>query len=377
MRFSCRLNRTLLPFALALVLSGTLPWMGACPGAAFAAVALAASEGDSGAGGDSGTSSGPDTLESEARNDSLFGGAVRIQTEDGDYVRMGQSGEVGANELVTGDAVVIGGNLDVHGRVRGDAVVIGGVLRLHPGSSVRGDAVAVGGRVVKNEDAHVGGQEVSIGTGMEKVLPWGWHRRELGATKCGLHTILGAFFRILFGFFAILIFVDLFGKRTERVAARVQNDGFRSALAGLLGIVLIPMAVLVLIISCVGILLLPVLGVAIGVALAWGIAGASLVTGRTVGQRLFPGARAPRWDALLGLLILYITDFIGSLLLCFGGPVRFLGWVILIAGKVILVAALVVGFGAVLTTRFGRTPRGEGPVEEDPSPESPVPAAGV
>jgi hypothetical protein len=370
------LDRTLLPIALVLVLSGTLPWACGRQGAPIAAVALAASEGESGGGGDSATSTGPDTLRGEARDDSLFGGTVRIHTEDGDYVRTGQSGEIGENEIVTGDAVVIGGNLDVRGKVRGDAVVIGGVLRLHPGSAVRGDAVAVGGRVIKEGDAEVGGQEVSIGTGMEKVLPWGWHHREMGATKCGLHTILGAFFRLLFGFFAILIFVDLFGKRTERVAARVQNDGFRSALAGVLGIVLIPMAILVLIISCVGILLLPVLGVAIGVALAWGIVGASLVAGRTVGQRLFPGVRAPRWDALLGLLILYITNFVGSLLLCFGGPIRFLGWVFVIAGKVILVAALAVGFGAVLTTRFGRTPKGEGPAEEGASPEAPVPASG-
>jgi len=50
-----------------------------------------------------------------------------------------------ARGAVTGDAVAIWGGIDIAGRVDGDAVAVGGGIRLHGGSSLAGEAVTVGG----------------------------------------------------------------------------------------------------------------------------------------------------------------------------------------------------------------------------------------
>ncbi len=59
-----------------------------------------------------------------------------------------------------GDAVAIGGRLDVEGKVNGDTVAIGGGIRLGPGASVGGDVTTVGGAVERDSTATVGGDVV-------------------------------------------------------------------------------------------------------------------------------------------------------------------------------------------------------------------------
>lgn len=370
MSCSRKVERTLIAFALApLFLLGALPVAGA-------ALIAAAPE----------TTAAPAPVEApeapeapeppEGGDDTSL---IRIEMEgieDGDMVRVGQSLTIEKDLAVGGDAVVIGGNLDILGSVAGDAVVVGGTLHIFPGASVAGDAVAVGGTVIRDAGSAVGGQHVTIGGGVDKLLPWGWHRREASVSKGILHVLLDTLGRMVAGFLAILIFVDLFGKRTARIAKRVDEDTFRSGLVGLVAMILIPVSILVLVISCLGILLLPVLGVLLGVAFIWGIVVAALLVGRTLGRRFFPAARADRWEALIGLALLCATNFAGLLLLTFGGPVRFLGWTLLIAGKVILVLAFLVGFGGVVWTRFGRKKPGEDVVEEGTVPP-PAPAAGL
>jgi hypothetical protein len=291
--------------------------------------------------------------------------------DSGDMVRVGQSLTINADEIVTGDAVVVGGNLDIYGKVAGDAVVVGGTLHVHSGGRVAGDAVAVGGTVVRDTGAAVDGKHVSIGAGVDKLLPWGWYHKQASVAEGLAQALVEGLVRMVLGFLAILVFVDLFGARTERIRRRLEEDPFRSGLVGFLSMILIPIAVIVLVISCLGILLLPVLGFLIVAAIAWGLAVSSLVTGRTLGIRLFPGERADRWHALLGLVILYAANFAGSLLLSFGGPIRFLGWTLLIAGKTILVFAVLLGFGAVAWTRFGRKGKEE-VVQEAAPPASPA-----
>ncbi|MBM3321548.1 MAG: hypothetical protein FJY73_12820 [Candidatus Eisenbacteria bacterium] len=305
------------------------------------------------------------------------GGAFVIHSESGDLVRVGQSHTIDASTMVSGDAVVIGGNLDVHGKVGGDAVVVGGILHLYPDAFVGGEAVAVGGRLIKDEGAFVGGQEVSIGTGIEQLLPWSWYKREVSPWTSAGKRLIDAIARMAFGFLAILIFVDLFGERTGRIAARAEGDSFRSGLIGLLGLILLPITILVLVLSCIGILLLPVLGVVVGVAMLWGFVATSFVVGRTLGRRFFPDLATPRIQAFVGFLILGVTAFVGGLLLSFGGPIRFLGWTFAIAGKVILGLALLVGFGSVLATRFGRRPKGEAITETPAAPGSPASETGL
>lgn len=60
-----------------------------------------------------------------------------------------------------GDAVAIGGSIDLNGRTRGDVVVIGGGLRLGENANVAGDVVTIGGRIWRDSNASVRGQITS------------------------------------------------------------------------------------------------------------------------------------------------------------------------------------------------------------------------
>src|SRR5947209_6668841 len=61
-----------------------------------------------------------------------------------DIVRFGGGITVATGEYVGGDAVAIGGSVDVDGEVSGDTVAVGGSLTLGPHAHVHGDAVVVG-----------------------------------------------------------------------------------------------------------------------------------------------------------------------------------------------------------------------------------------
>lgn len=295
-------------------------------------------------------------------------GRIRLMDNSvSDMVRVGRSMEIPGDMRVDGDAVVVGGNLDIRGEVNGDAVVVGGVLTLFPGSEVDGDVVVVGGSMNKMPGAFVTGEQVNIGYGFEKFFPWSYHKTHVNPVHRAFKTLAKYFAVFIFMFLLILIFIDLLEKPTRRIANTIQEDYFRTGLAGILGFVLTPVTFLVLVISIVGIILTPVLFVLLLVASGWGVIAVSLVTGRTLGVKIFPGLVTPRWQAVIGYIMITVVTLSGKLLLGFGGPFTYLGWTILIAGKVIFFLAFLIGFGAVLMSRFGR--RGK----EEITDESAVP----
>ncbi|MFH1278169.1 MAG: hypothetical protein ABIK65_07305 [Candidatus Eisenbacteria bacterium] len=304
------------------------------------------------------------------------GGRVRVNIErtSADLVRMGESMVIEADQLVKGDAVVIGGNmdvygqvngdavviggtLDVYGQVSGDAVVIGGTLHLYPTAVVQGDAVSFGGVVVEDEGAEVNGEKFSFGIGafpsFSRIIG-----TEDPGKNCGFWcTSVGkaaAMLVFLAGtLFLILISVELFTTPTERVATQVQEDYLRAGLAGLLVFILTLPALLVLGISIVGLLLYPFLFLLMIVAPLWGFVVVSLVLGRTWAAKILPSLR-DRWvRALIGAVLLFLPIVLGSVLIGMG-PFKFFGWSLLIAAMVIHFLVFLVGIGAVFMTRFGR-----------------------
>ncbi|MBN1824947.1 MAG: polymer-forming cytoskeletal protein [Candidatus Eisenbacteria bacterium] len=296
------------------------------------------------------------------------GDRVRVEMENStaDMVRIGRSMVVPEDLIVEGDAVVIGGNLDVYGKVRGDAVVVGGVLTLHPTARITGDAVVTAGSLDKMEGARVQGQQVNVGYGLERLFPWGLHKHSFSPTQRAAR-VFGKWLAWLVLFFLFtLIFVDLFSRATERIAERVQQDYFRSGLAGVLGIVLTPVAFLVLAISIIGLLLVPVLVVVLMVASIWSMVAVSLVVGRNMGVKIFPSVSHPRWLTMIGFILLGALNLVGKLLVGIGGPLNYLGWSVLIAGNVILALAFLIGFGAVLMSRFGRRGSANGEIDGTP-----------
>src|SRR5262245_4647118 len=68
----------------------------------------------------------------------------------GDRVRFGGRVNVGEDETVDGDVVVIAGRAQVLGHVTGDVVVVGGSAELGPRADVGADVVVVGGELMRD-----------------------------------------------------------------------------------------------------------------------------------------------------------------------------------------------------------------------------------
>jgi hypothetical protein len=285
-------------------------------------------------------------------------------------VEIGGSIVVKADEAIDGDVVAVGGRVDVYGRIGGDVVAIGGDVQLHDGAIVEGDAVSVGGRVVSDGSAIVEGQRVSVDLGIPFTgMAWGLgfpnhERPRLWSFGFSLAWMIAA---VIFS----VIFYAVSGRRLEVVSRRVDAEPGQSFLIGLLATFGTPFGLLISIIllavTVIGIFLLPILVIALVLMWAGAFVAVSLAVGRRVANaRRSPDALTPApspyQHLLLGILVLYAPALVASILGIDGSFLRPFSVVFGVLGKFVLIFATVLGYGAILTSRFGTSVGGEPPV---------------
>jgi hypothetical protein len=286
-------------------------------------------------------------------------GGVRV-TVPGGIARLGDF-SIGSNESMPGHLLVVQGTADVYGKLLGNLVTVEGDVVLHPGGVVSGDILTFGGEV-RDEGGEIGGEvrtfrsssilrapilaRVEAPSALETVF-----RRAAGVL--GVFLTLGAL-----GFGLVM-----FGRPNLEVVSDTVAHSFGRAFAtGLLGqLLLLPtfgMLVVGLILSVVGIVLLPFAVVVYALLVIIAAVGGYLAVAHAMGETY------TRRRLALG-------DMIGSpnsyryLLLGLGALAAFwmawsiFGWVP-VAGDLIRGAAILVtwllgtaGFGAALLSRAG------------------------
>ncbi|HEV2281988.1 MAG TPA: polymer-forming cytoskeletal protein [bacterium] len=298
--------------------------------------------------------------------------------------------------IIDGDAVVIGGTLDVGGTVTGNATAAGGSV--HVSGHVGGDVRAFGGNVILDSTALVGGTVQSAG-GSVRIAPGAIIRKappgypapgtppapsvppmpfppspSPGAPSPPPWLFPGvpswmppAFFGILAVWklvggvlllLALLAFVGTawitaaaFPGVTAAVAGALEGSPAASVLAGVLVWLLIAPVAVLLVLSVAGILLVLLLVSALLIAIQLGLSAVAVL----VGHRVRPGRVA-------------IEAAVGALLLAIAFAVPHLGW---LAGF----AATTWGTGGVLVAIVERRHH-RGPVPPAPStPSAPPPPA--
>ena len=296
----------------------------------------------------------------------------------GNIFRIGQSVYVPAGELRRGDITVIGGRVVVDGQVSGDIVVIGGSAQFGPEAVARRDVVIVGGRLTRDPGARFARNVEEIGLGMIDLdfgdfsMPW-----RSGQFFGSQWQDLGAWL-MRFAFFGLLGSVVLLvsAGSAERVAWRVAREpvkaGFVGLLAQLLFLPLLVTAIVLLVITIIGIpllVLVPVVLVGAMVLMVLGFTGVA----QGVGQRFFGGG-AGGWSVFvlfwLGLLLVMIPTLAGEAL----GLVPWLGIFAVmlgIVGFVVEYVAWTAGMGAVILNRFGGEPVAVAGAAPPPVPEVP------
>src|SRR5215510_7087945 len=254
-----------------------------------------------------------------------------------DMVRIG--GDVTVDEgRVVKDAVAIGGSVTVLscGRVMKNAVAIGGDVTLKANAHVEGDTVAIGGEILKEEGASVGRNEVAILSGAKQLLPafWKWSLLDILYGSYLASLVLHILVALVIAGLGILLLLFVPGP-LQIISSTMRQSAFKSVGWGVGSFVVIVLLLIFTTGSLLGIVLAPVLVVAIAVV---GILGC-VATGLFIGERTFsPSAGSLIRPFLVGMLILAAMGLVP------------------LVGELVFLVANLFGFGAVLLSRFGRVP---------------------
>jgi uncharacterized RDD family membrane protein YckC len=240
----------------------------------------------------------------------LFGGSADIQGEvERDVIAIG--GSVKVSGKVGGDVVVIGGKGTFSGEVNGDTVVVAGRADVAKTARLDHDAVFIGGPFKVSEEAEIGGERTLVPFG--DLLPQiEWFKaylvrgpllgRWLTFSLAWPWLVAGTFVVIYFGFLLA------FPAAARAVYTTLEERPVTSIFTGLLTMILFAPLTFLLIISLVGILVIPFLKISLLLALVFGKIGVFCFLGRglarTSGTSKF---NVPVLAFFAGAIILMLT----------------------------------------------------------------------
>lgn len=293
--------------------------------------------------------------------------------------------EISAGAQRSQTVAVARGNLDVHGRISGDAIVLHGDLIVHPGGQITGDAVAVDGRV------RIVGGVVEGDVKTIRGITGGILARAAGRSAAAARpvTTWGAI-KMVLGWFAVLcaigVGVLLFAERNLDGVVRALELQFARAfwtglLAQLAAIPALLLVVVALAVTLIGILLIPFAVVAYIVALAGLCTLGFLAIARFTGRYFFRGAPTSRGTSLRSLflgLAIYLGVWLVAAAFVWNPVIGSVLHAVALAGSWV---ALTFGLGATILTRAGTQREADakrrGPVVDDLSWQTPTPVTGV
>jgi hypothetical protein len=237
-----------------------------------------------------------------------------------------------------GDVAAVEGSIDISGRVTGDVVVLGGNVRLLPTAWVGGDVSALGGVIRAEPGAHVEGRMVSYPTASSAWVSL------MEGPSLGLgfasRLVVGAKLALLAAWAALLLLLfAASGREVLGTADGVRREPFRSFFVGLTGVLALVLTGLFFSVFTGGLVGVPLLVLVVLLAMIlklWGMVAVFYALGEWLARRVFRRRPRPLNAATLGLLVM--------------GAVKFLPWI----GVWTWTAATLIGIGAALSTKFGR-----------------------
>jgi cytoskeletal protein CcmA (bactofilin family) len=295
---------------------------------------------------------------------------VEVRTKDGtvrsaDYVRFGEGVHVKPDEHIMGDVVVFANNLLVEGKVTGDCVVIGGDLKVAPGATVDGEVVCIGGTLSlgdssqvemsatsvwgdldKSESSTVGG-EVSVisGPSIKTDIDFG------GAGSSIWKFFTRLVWVIVLVFLGIMVYY-IFPSRMRRLADTIEHRGLVSFLAGLAGWILWLPVFILLCVTLVGIPVALLLIVLTPIMTLVGYLGVAMSVGRKTGSHASGAAAGGVGTMLVGIILLEGSVLLGTFFRALPSVFHLLGVILTVIGLSVIFIAGTMGFGAFLMTRF-------------------------
>jgi hypothetical protein len=261
-------------------------------------------------------------------------------------VKIGNDLVVRADEIVNGDAIILGGNLRVEGEVLGDVVVLGGDLEVTRAARVGGQALVVGGTLETERDANIEGQTLGLFFPSRGGLRSGWSNRA---------TLWFDVFQVLFLFGLAAWFLLIHRNRFAQADRYLDGNGVRSFGLGVLvltaGSFVLSVVAMLLLVTFIGIPVAGLLGVASVVVLLSALFLGALQLGRRVQSALRLASGSRLLSTCLGLLVVLIPEILGDALASLNA------WVEIsldIVSGILTVLVLSLGLGSLVITRMGR-----------------------
>jgi hypothetical protein len=323
------------------------------------------------------------TMDGRLRAEIAFVSAMLrgVAVPKSDDFRLGNQQIDSATTTASGVAVARG-NLVVRGRVVGDALVLHGDIIVYPGGVITGTAVAVDGRV------HPSGGIIEGDVRSIRGITGSILARAAGRAASTQPVTTLAAIKMVLGWFAVLFMIGvgilLFAERNlDGVVLALEKDFSRSFWTGVLvqlaAIPALLVSLLALCVTIIGILLIPFAIVAYVIGLAGLVTLGFIAVARFTGRAVVSKADSRR----------------AHLQALFAGVALYLGWWLLAAvfvsnpmiGSILRAVALATswvgltfGLGATILTRAGTRKKAE-PAAARPSDEfswqTPTPVTGV
>ena len=284
-------------------------------------------------------------------------GTLRLTVPNG-TARFG-SYSIGSAETINGHLLLLRGTANVYGILNGNLATVDGDIVVHPGGVITGDVLALGGSI---QDA--GGEIRGEIRTLSPVIPAG------NASQAPPLTGFKLFLRNAAGLagvsltlVALGLGLVLFGRSNLEVVADTVSHTFgRSFVVGLLAqMLLLPtfgMLVVGLLLSVVGVLLIPFAVVAYILLLLLGVVGGYLAVAHALGESYTRRRLALGVSSASPNSYRYVLSGL-ALMLGFWAVWVLFGWVP-VAGTLVKIAAVLVtwllatvGFGATLLSRAG------------------------
>lgn len=236
----------------------------------------------------------------------MFGNAD-LEGMANDFVTMFGNARAGQDAIVQGDAVCSFGNLVIESGavVKGDAICPFGNITIEEGAVVHGDGVSVFGRIVDPGGA-VQGDKISGMPGGRAGIPFE------AFPFLGPRYSLG--WRVLFKVFAFLktlllsfLVLALMPRVVERVRGQLLRNPLISGCVGAGGLVAFLPVFLILLITCIGLILVPV-----AYWLAWfvGMVAVYQWLGHKVRVAIRGNSQRPFWDVTIGVLAITLVSLV-------------------------------------------------------------------
>lgn len=235
-------------------------------------------------------------------------------------VVMAIAGDAEATGRVGEAVAAIGGNAYVNSEVGEDVIAIFGNVTLGPNAIVNGEVAAVGGVINRDPAAIVRGpqQQIAFGQsfgGLSWLKPWFKYCLLYGRPLAFEQDVAWAWW-LAFGFLGLYVLLALmFDAGMQRCVTTLEERPAQSVIASVLAVLLSPVLIILMMITVIGIALVPFLMLGLFCA---GLFGKAVVLG-TLGRRItrFTGIGVfshIAFATLLGgllVLLLYVVPVIG------------------------------------------------------------------